>query len=149
MTAAVETLLLDSPAAVPCLHQRVKHRHGTLLAYATDRCRCAPCRKAKSDYEKHRKRQIAYGRWNAWVDAGPARAHVLDRVERTGVTWRRIAERAGMSEQTMTRLLFGFPKRGVPPSRRIRRDTASKLVSAVGLWEIAESDQSTLRNAGQ
>jgi lambda repressor-like predicted transcriptional regulator len=147
---AVEPLLLDSPPAMPCLHKRVQHQHGTMSAYALDRCRCAPCREAKSTYEKHRKRQIAYGRWNAWVDAQPARAHVLDRIERTGISWRLLAHRAGLSEDTMERLLYGIPTRRIPRSRRIRRDTANKLVSAVGLWPAnTNSDLSTPRNAGQ
>lgn len=137
---AVETLLLDSPAAMPCLHRRVQHQHGTRAAYQHDRCRCAPCKEAKNAYERRRNRQIAYGRWNAWVDAAPARQRVLEHVKATGDDWRATARTAGLAVDTVERLLFGVPKRGIPQSRRIRRGTADKLVQVVGLWEDQPSD---------
>lgn len=143
-------MLLDSPAAMPCLHQRVLHLHGTKNCYQHDRCRCPLCREAKNDYERNRNRQIAYGRWTAWADARPARAHVLRQMKATGVDWRKIAEQAGVAELTVERLLYGFPRRGIPPAVRIRHSTAEKLASAVGLWPIStRPDQSTHGNAGQ
>ena len=123
MTAADE-LLLDTPATRPCTHRRV-HQHGTLQRYRQDRCRCLACRKANADYHRHRRREIGYGRWSAFVDAEPARAHVLDLMV-AGTGWRSIAELAGLSETTVQRLLYGIP--GQPPAVRILRRTADALL---------------------
>ena len=130
----LDPLLLDSPAAMPCTHPRAQHYHGTKNAYQFDRCRCLACREAKNAYERHRTRQIAYGRWTAWADAEPARAQVLRLMRDAGIGWQEIAVQAGLAEQTVEMLLFGIPRRGIPRSVRIRHSTAEKLGAAVGLW---------------
>lgn len=141
MTAADE-LLLDSPAARPCLHPRANHQHGDLQAYRQDRCRCLPCREANSSYEHARRTApAAYGRWSAWLDARPVRAHVQDVMRETGVGWRSIAARAGLRTVTVRRLLYGI--NGDVPSRRVTRKTAdalyaipagAKAAPRMGLW---------------
>lgn len=131
MTAADEQLLLDTPAARPCPHPRVNHQHGTPAAYHSDRCRCRPCVEANSAYTKHRNREIAYGRWNAWMDAGPVREHVRQLMG-DGLTWRAIAERAHLSHSTVKQLLYGRPSKGEPPSVRVRRKTWTSLLGVTG-----------------
>jgi hypothetical protein len=129
LTAAAGPLLLDSPAAMPCLHPKARHQHGTVLAYKLDRCRCLPCREAKNAYDRGRTRGIAYGTWNKWADAEPARAHVLLLMETRGIGWPVVAQRAGLTRQTVQRLLYGLPQRNLPPARRVRRATLDKLLA--------------------
>jgi lambda repressor-like predicted transcriptional regulator len=101
--------------------------HGTYARYA-DRCRCAPCRKASSAYTTNRKRQIAYGRWEPYVDAGPVREH-LGRLRKAGIGWMRAAQLAGLAPSTVEKLLYGAPHRGLGPSKLVRRATAEKLLA--------------------
>jgi len=132
---ATDELLLDTPATRPCVHRRV-HRHGTLQRYRLDRCRCAHCRAANTDYLAHRLQLIAYGRWSAFVDARPVRAHVLDLLD-SGMSRQGIAERARVSQDTVRRLT-------TTDVLRMRRRTASALLDLEigrrragqrGLWD--------------
>lgn len=123
LTVAGE-LMLDTPATRPCTHRRV-HQHGTVQRYNQDRCKCVECRKAVADYQRTRHHQISYGRWSAYVDATPVRAHVRE-LMRAGEGWKAIAELAGVSEQTVQRLLYGG--RGRPPAVRMLRRTADALL---------------------
>lgn len=127
LTVAGE-LMLDTPATRPCTHRRVHHDHGTIGRYAQDKCRCAACSEAKHDYDRNRKRQIAYGRWNAFADAGPVREHVRS-LMRFGIGWRTVADHAGVSHETVKRLLYGKPTRGQPPTRRMLPRTADALLA--------------------
>ncbi|MGW1071517.1 hypothetical protein [Streptomyces sp. NPDC002537] len=72
------------------------------------------------------RRQQAYGRWQALVDAGPVRDHV-NRVRAAGLGNRRIAELAGVTPSVLSRLLY--PMSGKPPLRTVRRSTAEKLLA--------------------
>lgn len=128
MSADQEELLLDSPAARPCTHTRARHEHGTVDAYSADKCRCAPCTAANTAYTSNRRRQIAYGRWQAYVDAVPVRAH-LERLLQQGIGWRAIAERAHVSNDTVRRILYGYPRRNIPPSNRVTARTAAALLA--------------------
>lgn len=65
----------------PCPHERAVHTHGTRACSVHDMCQCAPCRHAHATYEYDRQRQHVYGRWENYVDAEPARAHVRTRQE--------------------------------------------------------------------
>jgi hypothetical protein len=102
--------------------------HGTYAAYKVHHCRCEPCRKASSLYTTRRKRQIAYGRWEPYVDATPAREHV-QRLRAAGIGWKRVAELAGLSASTVDKLVYGAPERGMGPSKRIRHATAEKILA--------------------
>ena len=51
-------------------------------------------------YNRNRKHQMAYGRWNAWADAGKVRQHVRMLRDNRG-TWKAIAEAAGVSTMTV------------------------------------------------
>src|SRR5258708_37505145 len=55
-------------------------------------------------YNQDRKRQMAYGRWSAWADAGKVRQHVRMLRGNRG-TWKAIAEAAGVSTMTVWSVL--------------------------------------------
>lgn len=90
-------------------------------------CRCRPCTDASTAAERHRERQILYGRWQPYVDAGPAREHART-LQAAGLGWRRVAQLAGVSTGAMSRLLHGGPG-GRPPTRRLRPETAQKILA--------------------
>ncbi|MFM9373305.1 hypothetical protein [Streptomyces sp. Da 82-17] len=102
--------------------------HGTRAKYVADRCRCEPCRTANRQAENHRYRQQAYGRWQPYVDARPARAHVRMLME-YGLGWKRIADLAGVGRGTVEKLLYGAAHRGMEPSKRVRPETATRLLA--------------------
>lgn len=102
--------------------------HGTRAKYVVDKCRCEPCKKANREAENHRYRQQAYGRWEPYVDAEPARNHVRMLMD-YGLGWKRIAELAGVGRGTVEKLLYGSRHRGMGPSKGIRPETARKLLA--------------------
>lgn len=109
----------------PCQHKYANHQHGTHACYVLDRCRCHPCRRANSAYERRRTKNNAYGRSNL-VPAEPVRRHVRTlRAQGLGTKW--IAALAGVSHGSLSKLVYG--ERGLAPSRRVRRETARKLLS--------------------
>jgi hypothetical protein len=102
--------------------------HGSLSAAKHHRCPCEKCREAERDYEKSRYRQMAYGTWQPFVDAQPARDHIR-RLQAAGVGWQRVARAAGLQSSTVERLLYGRPAEGERPSSRIRPETAAKILA--------------------
>lgn len=102
--------------------------HGTRVKYVIDKCHCTPCKQANRDAENHRYRQQAYGRWEPYVDAEPARTHVRMLMD-YGYGWKRIAEMAGVGRGTVEKLLYGARHRGMQPSKGIRPETAAKLLA--------------------
>jgi hypothetical protein len=111
-----------------CEHTTPRHRHGTRAAYVSDRCRCEPCSAANRSDERKRQKAIAYGRWNPYLDAEPVRRHVRALMA-AGIGLRRIAELAQQPYGTVASLVYGSPRSGRPPSRRIRPHTASQLLA--------------------
>ncbi len=108
--------------------------HGTRARYVlgpgpgvSQGCRCGACTAANRQDAARRSRLRAYGQWQPYVDAGPARAH-LAALSRAGVGWKRAAELAGLSSGTISKLLYGGPG-GRPPSRRIRPETAEAILA--------------------
>lgn len=97
-------------------------------------CRCEACTAANRRAASDRDRQIVYGRWQPYIDAGPAREH-LQALSQAGVGWKRAAAAAGVSTGAVSKLLYGGPGNR-PPARRIRRETAAAIL-AVG----ASADQ--------
>jgi hypothetical protein len=95
--------------------------------YNAEHCPCAVCRRANADYEKRRVRQRAYGRV-AYVDAEPARVHV-HALRAGGLGSRRIAALAGVPHGSVSKLIYGDPRRGLAPSKRVRSATAEKLLA--------------------
>jgi hypothetical protein len=110
-----------------------QRQHGTRACYvfgpgpgAGPGCRCQACTTANRAANHHRARMILYGRWQPWTDAEPVRQHLAD-LRAAGLGRRRIAALAGVSDSTVTGLLYGKP--GRPPARRIRPETARKLLA--------------------
>lgn len=100
--------------------------HGTLHRRKTYKCGCGPCLERDREYTRTRYRLMAYGRWQPFVDAEPARAHV--RMLMTyGIGWQRTARLAGVSNGGVSRLLYGDYSRGTGHSKRVRTTTADKL----------------------
>lgn len=119
--------------------------HGTNASYHAG-CRCGRCRQAARDYEANRRRQIAYGRWLPYIDATEARDHVRSLMaprvgSQDGIGWMRISDLAGVPRSTVEKLIYGDPRRGQPPSRRVRPETAARLLS---ITEDQRADGSTI-----
>lgn len=133
--AAAHQRGLDRMAAVdrtpkPCPHGGI-HEHGVYVTYVHDGCRCPACANGKLEYERHRKRQQAYGRWNGLVDAEPTRQHVRSLMSRS-MGLKRVGEAAGVSHGTLAKLIYGRTRDDGsirPPSRRIQPAIADKLLA--------------------
>ena len=111
----------------PCKHKQTTHQHGTHACYVLDRCRCRPCARANTAYERARSRRHAYGRFgNDWVDATPAREHVQE-LAAAGMGLKRIVELSGYSQGAMTKLMYG--SEGRPPTKRIRKANADNILA--------------------
>jgi hypothetical protein len=108
--------------------------HGTLARYVVDHCRCQPCRNANRVYENNRTRQIAYGRWQPYVNAEPVRAYARALME-FGIGSRRLAGLAGVPTGVMSKLIYGGPGTR-PPSRRVRPATAAKILAVKPSLEL-------------
>lgn len=112
------------------------HPHGTEARYQGGpdeddvpgkRCRCADCQRAHDrEWWNNRYRMLAYGRWQPFVDAGPARDHVK-LLGRYGIGWKRVAALAGLSQTCVHSLIYGAWPR--PPSRRIRPETEAAILA--------------------
>lgn len=107
------------------------HRpHGTRVKYVIERCRCEPCRAANR--EASRARQKAMSRpdeaWVPYVPAGPARRHVRSLMEQ-GVGPKSIAKLSGVPHGAISKLMYGDYVRGTKPSKRIRPETARKILA--------------------
>jgi len=101
--------------------------HGN-AKYRLEKCRCLLCCTAARDYDNNRRRAIAYGRWQPYVDAEPIRAHVRALSE-FGIGWMRLARLAGVPRGSMSKLLYGDPQRGMAPSKRILPKNAAKILA--------------------
>lgn len=110
-------------------------KHGTYVGYKIHRCRCEPCVRANSRYRHHRKHEIAYGRWEPFVDAEPVRQHV-ERLRTQGLGWKRTAELAGVDRTVVELLLNGKPCRGKSPTKRVRKRTAEKLLAVRATLDV-------------
>ncbi len=91
-------------------------------------------RGAHRDYVRRRARQIAYGRWEPWADAGPAREHV--RVLRaSGTSYQAIGEAAGVGAMTVHHLLNGCQAAGQPAPDRISASCSRRLLAVTRAGE--------------
>lgn len=105
-----------------------ERQHGTKSRYHIDGCRCPDCTEAARVYGNHRARQIAYGRWEPYVDAEPARQHVLA-LRAAGMGPVTIARLSGVPHGALAKLVYGDGRRGTEPSRRIRRATSERVLA--------------------
>lgn len=123
------------------------HKPGR-TCYVGCKCRCQDCRDACSAYARKIERQKAYGTFVGYVDAEPVRHHVralmASQIGSTrGMGWKRIAAEAGVPLGSMSKLLYGDAQRGMPPSRRISRANAEKLLGV----EMLLADGATVQAA--
>lgn len=130
----------------PCLHKIADHQHGTYACYTLDACRCLPCAAAVRAYEQDRVRQQAYGRWDNFVDAEPARQHIRSLMD-AGMGLKRIVAVGGSSQGQLWKLLYGKkkPDGTRTPSKRLRKDVAERLL-AVQL-DLAEGAKISVEDA--
>lgn len=103
-----------------------KYGHGQHACYVLDCCRCEPCRAANRAYERQRRGSPE----PAYVSAQPAREHVLF-LRSAGVGMKTVAATAGVPHGSMSKLLYGDPRRGMGPSKRIRRATSEKILGVM------------------
>lgn len=94
---------------------------------------CEACREAHRLYEVNRRRAIAYGTWNPLHSSAHVRAHLMH-LQRQGMGWRTIADRAGVARSVVARLLRYDTSK---PAARVRAETAEKLL-AVTIDQIAD-----------
>lgn len=102
--------------------------HGTLTGYVIQKCRCERCRAASRTYANRVNRLRAYGQWQPYVDAQPVRDH-LAMLASHGIGWMRAARLAGVPTGSVTKLLYGTTQPPRPPSRRVRPETANRLLA--------------------
>jgi hypothetical protein len=89
----------------------------------------APSRFASHQaYSRWRTRQIAYGRWQPWADAGPVRDHVRA-LRGHGASYRAIAQAAGVSAMTVHHLLNGSGSQTGQLPHRMGAAQASRLLA--------------------
>jgi transcriptional regulator with XRE-family HTH domain len=117
--------------------------HGTRACYVhgpepgqRNGCRCAPCTEANRAAHSRESRLKAYGRWQPFVDAAPAREHVLT-LRAQGMGRRRLAELSGVSPGALSKLLNGKGSR--PPSRQLRAETAAAILAVSARDGLAPS----------
>lgn len=113
----------------PCLHKVAAHTHATYACYVLDTCRCTPCSAANATYEANRKRLQAYGRFDAFIDAAPARTH-LRALSAAGMGWKRVAHLAGLPTSNVYPILWGRrDRRGGAPRARARRTLVEAILA--------------------
>jgi len=112
---------------------RGERAHGTRACYVHgpepgqgEGCRCEPCVAANRERARQESRLRAYGRWKPYVDAGPARQHVLA-LQAQGVGRRRVQELSGLSSGALSKILYGGPG-DRPRTRRVRAETAQAIL---------------------
>lgn len=76
----------------------------------------------------YRRRMIAYGRWEPYVDATRAREHV-QKLLAANMGPVQVAKVSGVPHGAISKLLYGDYGRGMAPSKRIRRETEAKLLA--------------------
>lgn len=112
-----------------CEHKVAEHIHGTHACYVLDRCRCDDCRAATRRYENHRSkwaREFPYIE-PPLIDAQPVRRRVKRLID-AGMGLKRIAEVSGVPHGAISKLIYGDYVTGRKPSRRVRRETAERLL---------------------
>lgn len=95
--------------------------HGTISRHKHHKCDCGPCRVAWLAYGSRVRRLKAYGQWQPYVDAGPAREHVQS-LRDANIGLRRIAVLSGVGYATLYRLMQ------VDEKYRIRASTEAALL---------------------
>lgn len=110
-----------------CEHKVAEHVHGTHACYVLDRCRCDDCRIANRCYERERTKWLAGAVKAPFVDAKPVRRRIR-RLMDAGMGPKRIAVVSGVPHGAISKLIYGDYVTGRKPSRKVRRETADKLL---------------------
>jgi predicted ArsR family transcriptional regulator len=123
----LDRLALSGPEQ-PCQHND-RHPHGDRVRYVIDKCRCRPCRDSANRYERARQRQQMYGH-DAYVDAGPARAHITALMA-AGMGLKRIVAVSDISQGLLWKLIYGKRRADGTrtPSKRIRPTTEAVILA--------------------
>lgn len=103
---------------------RTTRSHGTHAKYVVDKCRCTECRAANTAYERARTRRVA----PPYVDATEAREHIAW-LSTQGVGMKTVAQASGMSHSAIIKIVYGNQTRGMAPSKRIRPQTAARILA--------------------
>lgn len=104
-----------------CNHVKVTHQHGTASAYKQDGCRCRPCTTASVDSDRLRRKQIAYGRWECWVDStGTVRR--LQALTAAGWSSSELGEQLGIAPWSVNKLRLMATNQG-----RVTRTTRDRV----------------------
>jgi hypothetical protein len=102
--------------------------HRNLTCVKQYRCKRPECLARDRDYMRNRYRLLAYGRWQPYTDAEPVRAHVRMLMSHD-IGLQRVRALAGIPNGTMSKLLYGDGTRGLAPSKRVRTQTADKILA--------------------
>jgi len=94
--------------------------------------RTAEQRAAYTRWQAKRRRLIAYGQWNPFVDAEPVRAHLL-RLRDIGMPTNAVERNLGLNERSFDHLMWGSS--GTTPGRLIRSETAELVLS---YWPVLD-----------
>lgn len=145
----------ERPAKLPqpTARERGERRpHGSYAKAVVEGCGCQRCRAAKADYNRRRRQAISRPDevWLPYVSAQPARRH-LAALSAAGVGLKTVARLSGVSHGALTKIVYGEPGRGRPPSRRVRPHTLEAIlavkvgdargkqrVSAAPTWQLID-----------
>ena len=84
-------------------------------------------REAKARWQRNRRKSMATGDWQPFVDAGPVREH-LRRVNAAGMPYMAISERLGLAQNSsLQHLMWGRGEYG--PGQQVRRETAELVLA--------------------
>lgn len=107
------------------------HRHGaSSTCYNQHGCRCSECRAGRAAIQRKRMKAKAYGRYQPPYDlvpAEPVREHVWMLMD-FGIGYQRVAEVSGVSDTTVSRLIYG--RKGGPAARQRRGEVVMQIVRA-------------------
>ncbi|MDR3083700.1 MAG: hypothetical protein LBV60_22755, partial [Streptomyces sp.] len=86
-----------------------------------------PLNPANARWQARRRRLIAYGQWQPFVDAEPVRAH-LKEINAEGMPIAAICEQLGMPHtSSLQHLMYGRAHYG--PGQQVRRETAELVLN--------------------
>lgn len=119
---------VDTPAATVAAGPGEAPHHRNLTCVKDYRCRRPECLKRSADYDRTRRRLVAYGRWQPYVDAESARQHVR-MLGSYGIGWQRVCRLSGVASGSISRLLYGDRASGCAPSKRVRTTTADRITA--------------------
>lgn len=89
-------------------------------------------RAADSRRRSRRRRLIAKGEWNPWMDASLVRAHMIS-LQAQGVTRQRIAELSKTPHSEIVNIAYEGPRK--PATVRVRTETAERILAVRPAWD--------------